>query len=207
MARQIGFEKELVGGNDGVCETAWEILFCHGQYQKPDDMEEAHADRRKSQNNAILIRDSESDDDSDDGRSDMSFASLDELVAAASKKLESSGVASAGESRDTVPDDIDVSKPSVISEPGPDDEVADEQQQRDSLGPSPETLSDSPRSSEKPCGTTSNHDGSICLGSEEWDWPFPFSFAVIRQKRAAQSQSMLDPHSPRLAASGLGFES
>ncbi|KAK4108377.1 hypothetical protein N656DRAFT_801768 [Canariomyces notabilis] len=56
----------------------------------------------------------------------MSFVLLDELVAAASKKLESSGVASVGESPDTVPDDIDVLKPSVTSEPGLDDEVVDE---------------------------------------------------------------------------------
>ncbi|KAK3690214.1 hypothetical protein B0T22DRAFT_481390 [Podospora appendiculata] len=98
----------------------------------PPPQQDAHDSRHggagKSQDNAILIPDGEPDDDFDDGRSDTSFASLDELVAAASKKLKSSGVA--GESRDTVPDDSDVSGPSVTSGPGPDDEFANEQQQR-----------------------------------------------------------------------------
>ncbi|KAG7287659.1 hypothetical protein NEMBOFW57_007172 [Staphylotrichum longicolle] len=66
----------------------------------------------------------EPDDDFDDGRSDTSFASLDELVAAASKKVKSSGVAGAGETRDTIPDESDVSDPSATGGPGPDDEFA-----------------------------------------------------------------------------------
>ncbi|KAK4150401.1 hypothetical protein C8A00DRAFT_18056 [Chaetomidium leptoderma] len=230
-----------------------------------------HGGAGNSEDTAILIPgDSESD-----GRSDMPLASLVELVTAASKELKSSGVAGAGESLDTVPDDV--SEPSVTSRPGRDDESAVEQQQRGRLGCSPEPLSGSPETlhttrtqpippgcaafqtgqpsaldntlrdttvpettdatslaehgatrhshgmqhgpqpPEKPYGTTSNHDGSICLDNEEWDRRFPFSSQALQRRRAAkraynpterdQSQSMLDPHcqsqGPRLAASGL----
>ncbi|KAK4109348.1 hypothetical protein N656DRAFT_351239 [Canariomyces notabilis] len=61
-----------------------------------DAQDSRHGGAGKSQNNAILIPDSESDDDFDNGRSETSFTSLDELVAAVPRILESSGVASAG---------------------------------------------------------------------------------------------------------------
>jgi hypothetical protein len=65
----------------------------------------------------------------------------------------------------------------------------------------------SSRLPEKPYGTTSNRDGSICLDIEEWDRRYPFSPKALRRrsqaKRAAesarnaaesdQSQSILDP--------------
>ncbi|KAK3368555.1 hypothetical protein B0H63DRAFT_534826, partial [Podospora didyma] len=150
---------------------------------------------------------------------------------------------------DTISNNNDVSEPPVNSGPGPDDEFADEQQQRGSRKPSPEPLSSSPktlharwtqpipsnyyntlrdtavtdatslvehkatchghemqhgpRPSENPCGKTSNHDGSICLDNEEWDMRFPFSSEALRRKNTAKSASQ----GPRLAASGLGFES
>ncbi|KAK4233277.1 hypothetical protein C8A03DRAFT_48127 [Achaetomium macrosporum] len=79
-----------------------------------------------------------------------------------------------------------------------------------------------PRPSEKPCGTTSNHDGSICLDNEFWDRRFPFSHQALQRRlqarhaaksaynaaEADQSQSILDPHcrplGPRRAASSHG---
>jgi hypothetical protein len=61
-----------------------------------DARDSRHGGAGKSQDNAILIPDSESGDDFDDGRSDTSFASLDELVSAASKKVKPTGLAGAG---------------------------------------------------------------------------------------------------------------
>jgi hypothetical protein len=43
-----------------------------------------------------------------------------------------------------------------------------------------------PRPSEKLCGTTSNHDGSICLDDEEWDRRFPFSHQARRRRLQAK---------------------
>jgi len=62
-----------------------------------DTHDSRHGDPGNSEDTAILIPgDSESDDDFDDGRSDTPFASLEELVAVASKELKASGVAGAG---------------------------------------------------------------------------------------------------------------
>ncbi|KAL2144069.1 hypothetical protein VTI28DRAFT_9680 [Corynascus sepedonium] len=61
-----------------------------------DTHDSRHGDPGNSEDTAILIPgDSESDDDFDDGRSDTPFASLEELVAVASKELKASGVAGA----------------------------------------------------------------------------------------------------------------
>ncbi|KAK4127925.1 hypothetical protein N657DRAFT_235516 [Parathielavia appendiculata] len=81
-----------------------------------------------------------------------------------------------------------------------------------------------PRPSEEPCGTTSNHDGSICLENELWERRSPFSHQALQRRlqarRAAKSgyndaeadqpQSTLNPHcrpqGPRRAASSHGGE-
>ncbi|KAK4248233.1 hypothetical protein C7999DRAFT_40515 [Corynascus novoguineensis] len=93
----------------------------------------------------------------------------------------------------------------------------------------------SSRPPEKPCGTTSNRDGSICLDIEEEDRRYPFSPAALRRRsqarRAAKSaynaaepdplcrpqesaadlepvdtEPRLPPQSPCSAASGRGVD-
>ncbi|KAK4243401.1 hypothetical protein C7999DRAFT_36272 [Corynascus novoguineensis] len=64
----------------------------------------------------------------------------------------------------------------------------------------------------EPCGTTPNHDGSICLPNDEWDKRYPFSREALRRRRQARRaaapkppHSGLDSHhlaqGPRRAAS------
>ncbi|KAK4151943.1 hypothetical protein C8A00DRAFT_35416 [Chaetomidium leptoderma] len=188
----------------------------------------------KSQDDAILILgDSESDDDLNDGRSDASFR-----------------VASAGKSIDAAPDESDAPEPfssspetlhATWTQPvlagcaafGPGPASAADNTSRDTTVPETDAASlaehgaihhshgmqHSSRPSEKPSGTTSNHDGSICLDNKEWDRRFPFSYQALQRRlqarRAAksahnpaepdQSQPILDPlcrsQGPRRAAS------
>ncbi|KAK3899256.1 hypothetical protein C8A05DRAFT_46630 [Staphylotrichum tortipilum] len=185
----------------------------------------------KSQDDTILILgDSESDDDLDDDRSDASFPPLEELLAAACNKVKSGSVVSAGKSIDAAPDESDAPEPFSSSPEtlqatratfGPGPASAADNTSRDTTVPEmdPASLAEhgathyghrtqhSSRPSEKPSGTTSNHDGSICLDSEEWDRRFPFSHEALRRRLQArhaaksahnpaepdQSQSILDP--------------
>ncbi|KAH6853074.1 hypothetical protein B0I37DRAFT_32 [Chaetomium sp. MPI-CAGE-AT-0009] len=165
----------------------------------------------ESQADTILIP-----SDDDDGRSDTSFESLDELLR---KNVESGRITGIGNRIDAASDNSNVPEPSVTSGPGLDGKFANQQQRLAGcaeFGPADDTSHDttvpetdaaslaeygathhgdgmqhSSRPPEKPCGTTSNCDGSTYLNTEEEDTEeedrrYPFSPAAIRRKLQAR---------------------
>ncbi|KXX74185.1 hypothetical protein MMYC01_210519 [Madurella mycetomatis] len=117
-------------------------------------LQDAHDSRRggpgDSPDDAVLISDSESDcDDSDDGRSETAFLSLEELLAAPHNEMQSNCVAGTDEGIDAPPGasgDDDVKEPWATGGADPDDEsVPAQRQQSHSLECSPASSSASPR--------------------------------------------------------------
>ncbi|KAK4119462.1 hypothetical protein N657DRAFT_684409 [Parathielavia appendiculata] len=108
-----------------------------------------HSSAGKSQDNAVLIASGgESDDDLDDGRSNASFPPLEELLAVAHNKVKSrsasTGKSVDGKSVDGASNKSDAPEPSVTIGPGLDDEFANQQRRRGSLGLPLKSLASSP---------------------------------------------------------------